>query len=29
MWFIIETEKNANLSLGFNKKMNKKYFMKI
>ena len=26
MWFIIETEKNATLSLGFNKKMNKEIF---
>ena len=26
MWFIIETEKNSNLSLGFNKKIDKKIF---
>ena len=26
MWFIIETEKNANLSLGFNKKIDKNIF---
>ncbi len=26
MWFIIETEKNANLSLGFNKKVDKNIF---
>ena len=28
MWFIIETEKNANLSLGFNKKVDKNIFNK-
>ena len=28
MWFIIETEKNANISLGFNKQMDKKKFNK-
>ena len=28
MWFIIETEKNANLSLGFNKKIDKNIFKK-
>lgn len=27
-WFIIETEKNANLSIGFNKKIDKKTFSK-